>query len=142
MQLSPILLQQVRHLRLAQSQFLLGEEALQAVVGIVMGLVVVYQVQVVLKAVVEILAHLELEFLTQEILMIHLHHLDGDVEVQIAKQQTKLVVAVVALVMEVVQVLKVVMVFNCHLHSEIQMDTDMITSQIIHLDPVELLVGM
>ena len=102
----------------------------------------VHQVVVEYKEEVEALEHLILEILIQEIRMTHLHQMDGDVEVRMHNQQIKLVVEVVALAMEVVQVLKVVMVFNYHLHLEIQMDSNMITSQITHLDLVQLLVGL
>ena len=100
----------------------------------------VHQVLVEHKEEVVTLEHLVLDLHIQEILMTHLHQVDGDVQVQLVYQQTELAVAAVALVMEVVQVLKVVMVFNFQPHLEIQMDSNMTTSQIIRLDPVELLV--
>ena len=102
----------------------------------------VHQVVVEHKEEVVTLEHLLLELHIQEILMTHLHQVDGDVQVQLVNQETKLAAVVVVQVMEVVQVLKVVMVFNFQPHLEIQMDSSMITSQIIRLDPVELLVGL
>ena len=55
-------------------------------------------------------------------------------------QQTKLVVEVVVPVVLVIQTLLVELVFNFQPHLEIQVDFNMITTQIIHLDLVQLLV--
>ena len=53
--------------------------------GIVMLPNLVYQVQVVLKVVVEILAHPKLVLTIQEIRMTHLHQLDGDMEAHLVQ---------------------------------------------------------
>ncbi len=67
------------HLRLAESQFLLVVVELAVEAGTVTQLNLVYQVQVALKVVVEILAHPKLVLTIQEIRMTHLHQLDGDI---------------------------------------------------------------
>tara|TARA_Y100000361_G_scaffold143602_1_gene150778 strand:- start:12 stop:632 length:621 start_codon:yes stop_codon:yes gene_type:complete len=114
----------------------LGED-----LGIVMLPNLVYQVQVVLKVVVEILADPKLVLIIQEILMPHLHQLDGDMEAHLVQVLMQLVVAAVVLVVLEFQDHKVDLVFNCHLHLGIQMDSNMINIQIIHLDLVQLLDG-
>ena len=108
--------------------------------GIVMLPILVYQVQVVLKAVVEILADPKLVLTIQEILMPHLHQLDGDMQAHLVQVLMQLVAVAVALVVQVDHPHKVDLVFNCHLHLGIQMDSNMINTQIIHIDLVQLLV--
>ena len=106
--------------------------------GIVMLPILVYQVQVVLKAVVEILADPKLVLTIQEILMPHLHQLsDGDMQAHLVQVLMRVVAVAVALVVQVDHPHKVDLVFNCHLHLGIQMDSNMINIQIIHLDLVQ-----
>tara|TARA_Y100000004_G_scaffold66176_1_gene74224 strand:+ start:97 stop:303 length:207 start_codon:yes stop_codon:yes gene_type:complete len=67
--------------------------------------------------------------------------MDGDIQVVLEHQVMQLAVEAVVLEVLVLHILLVELVFNFQLHLEIQMDSNMITSQIIHLDPAELLVG-
>tara|TARA_Y100000004_G_scaffold158907_1_gene185465 strand:+ start:661 stop:867 length:207 start_codon:yes stop_codon:yes gene_type:complete len=66
----------------------------------------------------------------------------GVMMVVMEHQEINLVVEAVVLVVLVIQVLRVELVFNFQPHLEIQMDSNMITTQTTHLDLVQLLVGL
>jgi hypothetical protein len=101
----------------------------------------VHQELVELKVEVETLDLVVLELHSQEVLE-QPQQQDGDMQALILPQQTNLVAVVVALVVLVIQVLKVEQVFSYQQYSGIQMDSNMIIIQTIHLDLVHLLVGL